>query len=149
MEGGKRRGSTRRGSRKLTGSPIISGNSGDYELIEVVQYEMRSQLPSPFLVWAVQLPFHGSLPRSERGFSLSMWVCLTCPVLGSECDTGVAHMNSDSLGWLCSVGERKNLSRKERILHLCSIGSGKSLFEVWAIPSDGSLVVRYICLVLK
>lgn len=143
-EGGKRRGSVKRVTRKQTGSPIITGNSGDYELIEVVQYEGRSQLPSPFLVWAVQLPFHGSLPRSERGFSLAMWVCFTCPRLGNEFDSGARNANSDSLGWLSSGEERRNLLRNERIVHLCSIGSGKSLFEVWTAPAEGALVVRYI-----
>lgn len=144
IEGGKRRGSARRGTRKSAGSPSFTGNSGEYELIEVVEYEGWIQLPSPFLVWAVQLPFHGSLPRSERGFSLAMWVCLTFPGFGSESDTGAAHANGDSSGRFGSVIDRRNLSRQERIVHLCSIGSGKSLFEVWVIPADGSLVVRYI-----
>ena len=149
VEGGKRRGSTKRGHRKSTGSPIISGNSGDYELTEVIDYELRSQLPSPFLVWAVQLPFHGSLPRSKRGFSLAMWLCLTCPNFGSEFDAAAAHVNCDSSGKFGSTFEKVNLSRQERIVHLCSIGSGKSLFEVWVIPPDGSLVVRCVCMILN
>lgn len=149
VEGGKRRGSTKRGHRKSTGSPIIAGNSGDYELTEVIHYEGWSELPSPFLVWAVQLPFHGSLPRSKRGFSLAMWLCLTSSNFGSELDTAAAHANSDSSGKFGSTFEKMNLSRQERIVHLCSIGSGKSLFEVWVIPPDGTLVVRYVCIILN
>ena len=142
VEGGKRRGSTKRVARKQPGSLNMAGNAGDYELTEVVQYEGLSQLPSPFLVWAVQLPFHGSLPRSERGFSLSMWLCLTCPSQRDDVDAGVTLSNSGSFGQVGSAGERINLSKQGRIFHLCSIGSGKSLFEVWTTPSDGCIVVR-------
>lgn len=143
LDGGKRRGSTKRGTPKLPGSLNVTPcNSGEYELTEVAQYEGRAHLPSPFLVWAVQLPFHGSLPRSERGFSLAMWICLTCPSLGSEFDVDRMYTSGDSSGRFGNAAERMMLSRRERFVHLCSVGSGKSLFEVWIAPSDESVLVR-------
>lgn len=145
MEGAKRRGSTKRSTRKQTGSSNFAAcNSAEYELTELQHYEGRMNLPSPFLVWAIQLPFHGSLPRSERGFSLAMWICLTCPDLGNEFEGGLKHVNNNSSGQLGKTGERMMLSRQERLVHLCSLGSGKSLFELWTAPSDESVLVRYV-----
>lgn len=146
MDGTKRRGSTKRTTRKQTGSSNTAVcNSGEYELSEVVQYDGKTHLPSPFLVWAIQLPFHGSLPRSERGFSLAMWICLTCPNLGSEFDGDMTRASSDSPGRLGNATERMMLSRRERTVHLCSVGSGKSLFEVWTTPCAESVLLRYVC----
>ena len=143
LEGAKRRGSTKRASPKLTGSfNMTPCNAGEYELTEVTQYEGRIHLPSPFLVWAIQLPFHGSLPRSERGFSLAVWICLTCPNLGSEYDGERSHASCNSPGRFGNAAERMMLARRERFVHLCSVGSGKSLFEVWTAPSDESVLVR-------
>lgn len=141
-DGGKRRGSTKRVTRRQSGSLSLASTSGDYELTEVVQYEGCSQLPSPFLVRAVQLPFRGGLPRSERGFSLSMWLCLSCPSQDSDVDSGLSLGNSVSSGPPGSVFGRINMTRQERIVHLCSFGSGKSLFELWIIPSNRCIVAR-------
>lgn len=143
MEGAKRRGSSKRVTRKQFGSsPIAACYSGEHELTEVVHYGGRTHLPSPFLLWAVQLPFHGSLPRSERGFSLAMWICLTCPSLGTGLDGGSKHPSSDSPGQLVNSTEKMMPSRQERFVHLCSVGSGKSLFEIWTIPCEGAVLIR-------
>lgn len=145
MVGAPRRGSTKRTTRRQSGSSNFAAcNSAEIELSDVERFEGRTNLPSPFLVWAIQLPFHGSLPRSERGFSLAMWICLTCPDLGNEFDGGLKHVSSNSPGQLGKTGERMMLSRRERLTHLCSLGSGKSLFELWTTPSDESLLVRYV-----
>ena len=145
LEGAKRRGSTKRSSPKQTGSSNVTPlNSGEYELTEIDHFEGWTHLPSPFLVWAVQLPFHGSLPRSERGFSLAMWICLTCPNLDSEFDVDKTHASSSSPGRFGNAAERMMLSRREKFVHLCSVGSGKSLFEMWIAPSDEAVLVRYV-----
>ena len=142
--GSQRRGSAKRTTRRQSGSSnFAAGNSPEYEPIEIEHYDGRMNLPSPFLVWAIQLPFHGSLPRSERGFSLAMWICLTCPDLGNEFEGGLKYASSTSLGQLGKTGDRMPLARRERLVHLCSLGSGKSLFELWTAPADESLLVRY------
>lgn len=144
MVGVQRRGSTKRTTCRQSGSSNFAAcNSAEYELSEIEHYEGRMNLPSPFLVWAIQLPFHGSLPRSERGFSLAMWICLTCPDLGNEFEGGLKHASSTSPGQLGKTGDKMTLSRRERLVHLCSLGSGKSLFELWTAPTDESLLVRY------
>ena len=143
--GAQRRGSTKRATRRQSGSSNFAVcNSAEYEVSEIEHYEGRMNLPSPFLVWAIQLPFHGSLPRSERGFSVAMWICLTCPDLGNEFEGGLKHASNTSLGQLGKTGDRMTLSRRERLFHLCSLGSGKSLFELWTAPTDESLLVRYV-----
>lgn len=145
MVGVQRRGSTKRTTRRQSGSSNFAAcNSAEYELSEIEHYEGRMNLPSPFLVWAIQLPFHGSLPRSERGFSLAMWICLTCPDLGNEFEGGLKHASSTSPGQFGKTGDKMTLSRRERLAHLCSLGSGKSLFELWTAPTDESLLVRYV-----
>ena len=146
MVGAQRRGSSKRTTRRQSGSTNFAAacNSAEYELSEIENYEGRMNLPSPFLVWAIQLPFHGSLPRSERGFSLAMWICLTCPDLGNEFEGGLKHVGSNSPGQLGKTGDRMTLSRRERLVHLCSLGSGKSLFELWTAPADESLLVRHV-----
>ena len=144
MVGAQRRGGTKRTTRRQSGSSNFAAcDSAEYEQSEIQQNEGRMNLPSPFLVWAIQLPFHGSLPRSERGFSLAMWICLTCPDLGNEYEGGLTHVSRNSSGQLSKTGERVMFSRQERVVHLCSLGSGKSLFELWTSPSDESLLVRY------
>lgn len=145
MVAAQRRGSSKRGTRRQSGSTNFAAcNSAEYELSELEHYEGRTNLPSPFLVWAIQLPFHGSLPRSERGFSLAMWICLTCPDLGNEFEGDLKHGSSNSPGQLGKIGDRMTLSRRERLVHLCSLGSGKSLFELWTAPTDESLLVRCV-----
>ena len=140
MVGGAQRRGTKRTTRRQSGSSNFAAcNSGEYELREMEHYEGWMNLPSPFLVWAIQLPFHGSLPRSERGFSLAMWICWTCPDLGDTFEGGLKHVSSNLPGQLGKL----TLSRRERHVHLCSLGSGKSLFELWTAPTDESLLVRY------
>ena len=145
MVGAQRRGSSKRTTRRQGGSTNFAAcNSAEYELTEIEHYEGRTNLPSPFLVWAVQLPFHGSLPRSERGFSLAMWICLTCPDLGNEFEGGLKHVGSNLPGQLGKIGDRMTLPGREKLVHLCSLGSGKSLFELWTAPTDESLLVRCV-----
>lgn len=144
MAGAQRRSSSKRTTRRQSGSANFAAcNSVEYELSEIEHYDGRMNLPSPFLVWAIQLPFHGSLPRSERGFSLAMWICLTCPNLGNEFEGSLKHVSSSSSGQLGKTGDRMTLSRREQLAHLCSLGSGKSLFELWTAPTEESLLVRY------
>ncbi|XP_022782202.1 lysosomal-trafficking regulator-like isoform X2 [Stylophora pistillata] len=144
MEGSKRRGSSKRSTRKQLGSsPTGSSYSADYELTEVLHFQERTHLPSPFLLHAVQLPFRGSLPRSERGFSIAMWICLNSPSLGTEVDDGLKYPSGDSPGQLVNSMERTVLSRKERIVHLCSVGCNKILFEIWIFPSEGAVLIRW------
>lgn len=142
IEGGKRRAIVKRSARKSSGSVSLSGNSVDNDSIEMMHYEGHSQLPSPFSLWGVQLPFHGSLPRSDRGFSLALWICLTCSKIESEYGVGRRNACGDLSGTFGGESEVMGFLRQERIVHLCSIGSGKSLFEVWIVPTDGLLVVR-------
>ncbi|KAL9952715.1 hypothetical protein ACROYT_G040007 [Oculina patagonica] len=72
-----------------------------------------------------------------------MWICLACPSLGSEFDVDRTYASGDSSGRLGNAAERMVLPRRERFVHLCSVGSGKSLFEVWIAPSDDSVLVRW------
>ena len=143
--GAQRQGSTKRATCRKSGSCNFAAcNSAEDVLSQVEHYEERMNLPSPFLVRAIQLPFHGSLSRCERGFSLAMWICLTCPDLGNELEGDLKPVSSNSPGQLDKTGERMMLSRRERLVHLCSLGSRKSLFELWTAPSDESLLVRYV-----
>ena len=145
MEGSKRRLSSKRSTRKQLGSsPTASCYSADYEVTEVLHFQGRPHLPSPFQLFAVQLPFQGRLPRSERGFSVAMWICLNSPILGNGVDDVFKHTSEDSQRQLGNSMERTMLSRRERIVHLCSVGSGKSLFEIWTFPSDKAVLIRYV-----
>ena len=145
MEGSKHRLSSKRSTRKQLGSsPTASCYSADYEVTEVLHFQGRPHLPSPFQLFAVQLPFQGRLPRSERGFSVAMWICLNSPILGNGVDDVFKHTSEDSQRQLGNSMERTMLSRRERIVHLCSVGSGKSLFEIWTFPSDKAVLIRYV-----
>ena len=145
MEGSKRRLSSKRSTRKQLGSsPTASCYSADYEVTEVLHFQGRPHLPSPFQLFAVQLPFQGRLPRSERGFSVAMWICLNSPILGNGVDDVFKHTSEDSQRQLGNSMERTMLSRRERIVHLCSVGSGKSLFEIWTFPSNRAVLIRYV-----
>lgn len=142
IDGGKRRANAKRSARKSSGSVTLSSSSMDNESSEMMHYEGHSQLPSPFSLWGVQLPFLGSLPRSDRGFSLALWICLTCPKIESEYGAEMRNAYGGLSGTFGRESEVMSLLGQERIVHLCSIGSGKSLFEVWIVPTNGLLVVR-------
>ena len=138
MEGGKRRGSTKRRMLKHRDAWV---NSGDRDMREEVTCDDWTNLSSPFVVRGVQLSFSGSLPRSKRGLSLALWICLT--KRASELEVGVVIPRSESRGLFLG---RMSSQKRERVIHLCSIGSGKSLFEVWILPSDGFLLFRFVYL---
>lgn len=148
--------------RRLVNQRIESfpapGDKQDIQRSESSPGDDSADLPSPFSVKAINLRCHGIQTWPPPDFSIVFWIRLHNLRRFSESEPGMPKDATRLRGMSMSSvhGTRSSRSMScpnvwtrgtdapscEEAIHICSLGSRKSLFEIWVLPSGGSLLFR-------